>query len=453
MTDMMQEWYKRAKLGIFLHWGIYSVDGVPESWAFGSGSMSYNDYMKQLDGFTASRFDPDHWTELIGASGAKYAILTAKHHDGVCLFDTAYTDLTVIKKTPAKRDVLREYCDAMHRAGLKTGIYFTNTDWSDTEHMEVLLDRTAEEIESLHRDKTAYSSIWPAQTMSKRAPGNADTPIEKREKWNIFLKRFMGQIEELVSNYGKIDLFWTDAMLYRKGYSWETQKARDLIMKHQPEAIINGRLDGYGDFLTSEQRLPLTPISDDVWEYVHTFNESWGYKPNDRNFKTTKQIVTLFTKALTMGANMLLGIGPYEDGSVPVEAETMLRELGGWINKYSEAIYPTERGLAPNYFGGASAFSEDKRTLYLFLNERPNEKVMINGLRNDIKRITCLTNGRELTYSVTGGAPWANIPGCKWIDISDSDLDDICTVLKLELDGEADLWQIGDHGHFGAQDY
>ena len=137
----MQKWYEQAKLGIFLHWGIYAVDGVAESWSFGSGSMSYEDYMKQLDGFTASNYNPEKWAKLIKQSGARYAILTTKHHDGVCLFDTAYTDLTVLRKTPAGRDLLGPYCEAMRKEGLKVGIYFTGTDWSDDDHMMALKEK------------------------------------------------------------------------------------------------------------------------------------------------------------------------------------------------------------------------------------------------------------------------------------------------------------------------
>lgn len=450
---MMQEWYLKAKFGIFLHWGIYSVKGVSESWAFGSGSMSYDEYMSQLDGFTASKFNAEEWARIIKESGAKYAVLTAKHHDGVCLFDTKYTDLTTIKKTPSGRDLIKEYCKAMQDAGLRTGIYFTNTDWSDMEHMEVLLDKTKDEILSMHKQKTEYSKIWPAQTKAEKECDTANTVPQKLEKWNMFLERYNGQIRELLSNYGKIDLFWTDAMLYRKGYSWETKKTHKIITDLQPDIIINGRLDGYGDFLTSEQRLPLVPISKDIWEYVHTLNESWGYQPADKNFKSVKQVIRLFTEALSMGANMLLGIGPYENGLIPEEAVQRLLEIGKWIKKYEKAIYETGRGLAPYYFKGQSTMSADRKTIYLFLNDRPNEKIMINGIRNNINRIICLTNGRELKYSVTGGAPWANIPGCKWIDINDEDLDEICTVIKIELEGELDLWKVSEPGHYGAQDY
>ncbi len=341
----------------------------------------------------------------------------------------------------------------MRRAGLRVGIYYTNTDWSDLDHMEILVDKSRDELIKRRGEKAVYSSMWPKQIRAEKTAAETDVPKEKMIKWKKFLERYLGEMDELVTNYGKIDLFWTDAMLYRQGYSWETDKAHSLIMKHQPDVVINGRLDGYGDFLTAEQRLPLAPISSDVWEYVHTFNESWGYNPDDRNFKTVRQVVRLFVEAITMGANMLLGIGPHEDGSLPEEAEKMMIGLGEWIGKYEEAIYETDRGLAPNYFRGGSTLTADKKTLYLFIFEKPDDMIMVNGIRNDIKKITCLTNGRELTYSRTGGAPWANIPGCTWINISESDADNICTVLKLELDNELDLWKISDHGHFGAQDF
>ncbi|MEG1441628.1 MAG: alpha-L-fucosidase, partial [Oscillospiraceae bacterium] len=128
---MVQKWFKEAKLGIFIHWGIYSVNGITESWSFADGSISYDDYMKQLDGFTASKYDPKKWAKLFKATGANYAVLTTKHHDGVALFDTKHTDLTVSSKTPAGRDLVKSYCEAMQDEGIESGLYFTNTDWSD----------------------------------------------------------------------------------------------------------------------------------------------------------------------------------------------------------------------------------------------------------------------------------------------------------------------------------
>lgn len=133
----MQEWFKEAKLGIFIHYGIYAVDGVAESWSFYNGRMTYEAYMKQLDGFTASKFDADKWADLIERSGAKYAVLTTKHHDGVALWDTQYSDLNVVKKTPAKRDLVKEYAEAVTKRGIRLGMYYSLIDWSHPDYATV----------------------------------------------------------------------------------------------------------------------------------------------------------------------------------------------------------------------------------------------------------------------------------------------------------------------------
>ncbi len=447
----MKPWFEQAKLGIFLHWGIYAVEGVLESWAFGSGSISYEEYMKQLEGFTASNYHPEKWAELIKQSGARYAILTAKHHDGVCLFDTAYTDLTVTNKTKAGRDLIKPYCEALREEGIKVGIYFTNTDWADDDHMTALLDISKEELDELRKRKTAYSSMWPEQIPEQKVTEGINVPENRKQEWDAFMERYKGEIRELLTNYGKIDLFWTDAMLYRKGLSWDTKNVKDMIVELQPDILVNGRLDGYGDFLTSEQRLPLRPISETVWEYCHTFNESWGYQGSDKRYKDTKQVVKLFTECISMGGNMLIGAGPKENGDFPEEVEQVMREMGQWTRRYEEAIFPTERGLDFNYCRYPSTLSKDKKTLYLFLNDRPNPYIMLNGIRNSFKKITSMKSGRELTCSITGGAPWVNIPGCKWIALDDEDLDDICTVIKIELEEAIDLWDVNHPVHFGAQ--
>lgn len=443
----MKDWYRKAKFGIFVHWGIYAVGGTVESWEFGNGNVSYDEYMSMADGFTASRYNADDWVELFKKAGAKYVVLTTKHHDGMCLFDTQYTDLTVLNKTPAKRDLIKPYCDAMHKAGLKTGVYFTNTDWSDIDHMAVLLDKTKEEVLELRREKTKYSSMWQPQTRELKLKSSGG---ERQEEWSNFLDRYKGQIRELLTNYGEIDLFWTDAMLYREGYSWDTGNVKNMIVSINPDIMVNGRLDGYGDFLTSEQRLPLAPISNDVWEYCHTLNESWGYRSSDKHYKNIYQLVKLFTECISMGGNMLLGVGPRESGEIPQEVQTVLVQFGEWIKRYDVAIYETNRGLKPNYYKGQSVISEDEKTIYIFVHGK-EKNLMVNGLRNNPIKITCMKNGRELNWNRTGGAPWGNIPGCIWIDFNEEDFDDICTVVKIELSEKIDLWEITEPQDFGAQ--
>ena len=137
---MMQDWFPKAKLGIFIHYGIYAVGDVSESWSFHNGQISYEDYMKQCEGFTASKYDPKKWAELFKKAGARYVVMTTKHHDGVALFDTAYSDLSVVKKTPAGSDLVAPYTEAMREAGLKVGLYYSLIDWSDYRYRSVYPD-------------------------------------------------------------------------------------------------------------------------------------------------------------------------------------------------------------------------------------------------------------------------------------------------------------------------
>ena len=433
---MMQDWFQKAKLGIFIHWGIYAVNGIAESWSFGRGDISYEDYMKQLNGFTASKYDPKKWAALFREAGARYAVLTSKHHDGVALFDTKYTDLNTVKKTPAGRDLIAPYCKALKEAGLKTGIYFTNTDWSDIDHMQVILDKTAEEIEELRKKKTNFSAMWrDVIDASKQNP--VVTP-EKEAAWQRFIERYRGEMRELLENYGGVDLLWFDVMLTREGFSWETQQVRDMIHSISPETVINGRLLNAGDYFTPEQYIPLR-APEGPWELCVTFNDSWGYQPHDHHFKDIRQIVRMFVECISKGGNMLISVGPDAEGAIPPEVEAQMKALGRWTNQYAEAIYEPGKGIGTEYFAGGTTLSEDRRTLYLFVYDKPYRQIMLNGIRNNIRSVTSLKNGRELSWSVTGGASWVNMPGCIWIDTQEEDLDDVCSVFKVELEEPIDL--------------
>ena len=444
---MMQEWFKKAKLGIFIHWGIYAVDGITESWSFGTGQCSYDDYMKQLDGFTAAKYDPKKWAELFKKAGANYVVLTAKHHDGVALFDTQYTDLNVLKATPAGRDLIAPYCEALQEQGLKVGIYFTNTDWSDIDHMSVILDMTTKEVLKIRNEKYMYNERWREvgsyiQHDTDDIENKAHISKDEYEKyWESFMTRYTGEIEELLTKYGDIDLLWFDVMLERQGYSWDSENVKKMINDINPKTVVNSRMGKYGDYETPECYIPLKSI-EGPWELCTTFNESWGYQPNDKKYKTVKQLVRMLCECISKGGNMLISIGPDREGVIPVETEKLMLELGEWTHKYAEAIYPTNKGIGTEYFLGGSALTEDNKTLYLFVYDKPNEKIMLNGIRSKIKKITSLSSSAELSHVILGGAPWINMPGCIWIDIVDKDLDDICTVVKIEFEDELDIVDI-----------
>lgn len=436
---MMQEWFRKAKLGIFIHWGIYAVKGVTESWSFGFGEISYDEYMSQLKGFNASKYDPKAWAKLFKQAGANYAVLTAKHHDGVALFDTKHTDLNVLNSSPAGRDLVAPYCEALREEGIKVGLYFTNTDWSDVDNFSVVLDKTPEEVRELRKDRISYKNLWDKVRNKELVLKEEDiktTPI-KEVAWERFMERYRGEIVELLTNYGDIDLLYFDVMLARRGYSWDTKHVKEMITKINPGVVINSRLNGYGDYETPEQYIPIEPI-EAPWELSTTLTDAWGFR-FENNYKDIHQIVRMLCECISKGGNLLLSVGPDAEGEIPIETAGMLIQLGEWTNKYHEAIYPTGRGIGPEYFTGGTTLTEDKKTLYLFIYDRPYQKIMLNGIRTKIKKITSLASGTELTYRIIGGAPWLHIPGCIWIDIDGNDVDHICTVVKVEFNDVIDL--------------
>lgn len=428
---MMHPWFRHAKLGIFIHWGLYAVRGVPESWAMASGQMSCEEYYKMTDGFTAEAYDPREWARYFSAAGATYAVLTTKHHEGFALFDTAYTDLNAVKAAPCHRDLVAPYCDALREAGLKVGLYFTNTDWADDDHMRVELDMTQAELDAMRKVPTEFRNMWHTE------PAAADKKAELDACWQRFMTRYKGEITELLTRH-QPDVLWTDVMLTREGFSWECPEVKQMIERLSPCTICNGRLGDQGDYETPELYIPLRPLEKD-WELCTTFNDSWGYQPKDHNFKDVRQIVRMLCECISKGGNMLISVGPDAQGRLPEETKAQMLALGEWTHKYAEAIYPTLRGLDPAYFLGGSTLTEDRKTLYLFVYDCSTSRIMLNGIRNPIKRITAMGTQRTLQHRIIGGAPWINMPGNIWIELPPEDMDPVCTVIKLEFDEPIDL--------------
>ncbi|WNQ13066.1 alpha-L-fucosidase [Paenibacillus aurantius] len=418
----MQKWFEEAKLGIFIHYGIYAVNGIAESWSFYNGRISHEDYMKQLEGFTAKNFDADKWADLIAKSGARYAVLTTKHHDGVALWDTQYSDLNVVKKTPAKRDLLKEYAEAITKEGIRLGMYFSLIDWSHPDYPSVFEgDRVPDDLSTVNR----FS--------------NPKDGIQDESRWQKFLEFNNNQLQELLTNYGKVDLLWFDGDWERSAEQWNLPAFKQYLKSFNPELIINSRLQGHGDYRTPEQGLPITR-PEGPWEFCTTINSSWGYQPRDNHYKTLKQIIRMFCDCITLGGNMLLDIGPMEDGTIDPRQENILLGLGDWIRTHEEAVYETDEGIHTRYFLGGSTVSKDRKTLYLFVYDDPKESVCLKGLSNMINRITVLHSGKELKHAIHGGVPWFNIPGTTWIHMTPEDAHEHVSVLKLELDGELDMY-------------
>ena len=408
--DSKMQWFSDAKLGIFIHWGIYAVDGVDESWSFHNRKMSWTDYMRQLKGFTASRYDPAAWASLIRESGARYAVTTTKHHDGVALWDTREAHYDVKDNTPAGRDLLSPLFSALRKEGVRAGAYYSLIDWSHPDYPGFIKDSARYRI--------------------------ADDPA----RWQRFTRFNHAQIAE-VDRLLKPDLWWFDGDWEHKAGDWQAEKIRVDIMKSNPAAIINGRLAGHGDYATPEQNFPVKKPEARWWELCMTLNNNWGYQPSDTNWKTPYEVISIFADVVSNGGNLLLDIGPREDGTLTPQQVNVLRELGRWNRKHGEAVFGTLAGLPSGHFYGPSTISKDSSTLYLFLPSRVNGKVVLRGLSTPIERIQVMGHDRSLSHKVVGKISWSAVPGLVYIDVPADLHDEHVTVLRVRLKGPLRLYR------------
>lgn len=405
--EKKMQWFEDAKLGIFIHWGIYAVNGIDESWSFYNGYISYDDYMKQLNSFTAANYHPDQWVKLIKESGAKYAVLTTKHHDGVALWDTKCSDLKVVEKTPAKRDLVKPFVDELRKNDLKVGLYYSLLDWSNPD--------------------------YPNWTKTEKRYTNDSV------RWQKFIDFNFCELGEL-SNRFNPDLFWFDGDWEQSAEKWHAKEISDKLRSHNKNVILNSRIQGYGDYATPEQGLPVTRPDNRYWELCMTMNDSWGYQQNDTNYKTPNQIIRILVDCIHMGGNLLLDIGPKADGTIPDEQVNILKELGRWTSKHAEAIYGTRAGISPIHYYGPTALNKNGDILYLFVPHKPNGPLILKGIKNKINRIWMVGNGTKLHWDVKMKPYWSQVPGIAYIDVPENVLDEQVTVIAVLLDGKIDLY-------------
>ncbi len=408
--EQKMQWFSDAKLGIFIHWGIYSVNGVDESWSFHNKKISYQDYMAQLKGFTAASYDPVAWASLIRESGARYAVITTKHHDGVALWDTKLSKLDAVQSTPAKRDVLTPFYAALRREGIKCGAYFSLIDWSYPDYPGFL------------KDSSRYNAA------------------QDTLRWQRFRNFYEGQLKEVMTQFNP-DLWWFDGDWEHSAAEWEAPKIRTMLTTHNPNTIINGRLQGYGDYETPEQNFPVTRPHYNWWELCMTINSNWGYHPDDTSWKTPYEIITIFADAISNGGNLLLDIGPDAAGHIPAEEVNVLKELGAWNKKHAAAIFNTLGGIPQGHFYGPTTLSKDSTTLYLFLPGKVAGAVMVKGLVNNIKNIRVVGTDIELSHKIVGKISWSSVPGLVYIDVPENAQDKYMTVLALQLDKPVKLYR------------
>ncbi len=327
------DWYTEARFGMFIHWGVYAIPARGE-WVKSVEQLSNEEYQKYVDEFNPKDFDAVRWAKTAKKAGIKYAILTAKHHDGYCLFDSKYTDYKSTATAP-KRDFIKEYVEAFRAEGIKVGIYYSLLDWH-------------------HPDYPKYDDlIHPMR-------GN---PKFKDEKINLdnYIEYMHNQMVELASNYGKIDLFWFDYSYDKMNADvWKAEELIKKIRKLQPDVLIDSRLDGSGctfngilsknppiyagDFASPEQFVPKEGVVNEIgepvpWEVITTLNNTWGYNRTDKEFKSAQMIIHKLVDCVSKNGNLVINVGPDANGRFQKEVIDILEEIGDWLTVYGESIY------------------------------------------------------------------------------------------------------------------
>ncbi len=373
-------WFTHDRFGLFIHWGIYSVAARHE-WVKNRERITDEDYQKYFDHFDPDLFDPRLWAQEAKNAGMKYFVVTTKHHDGFCLWDSALTDYKA-PNTPAKRDLIRPIVDAFRAEGLRVGFYHSVIDWHHPEFP----------VDGLHpqRDDLAY----------REANKNRDIA-----KYREYLH---GQTRELLTQYGKVDIMWFDFSYSKADWGWSKGKgAKDwdaerlvrMVRELQPGIIIDDRLEIGGDIATPEQYQPRAWMTDSagrpvVWEACQTLNGSWGYHRDNLDWKPVDMLVRMLIDTVSKGGNLLLNVGPNARGEFEPKAIERLRGIGEWMRLHSRSIY----GCTASDFTPPPdcRYTQNGKRLYLHLFAWPFKHVHLDGLAGRVEFAQLLNDGSEI---------------------------------------------------------
>jgi len=420
MSRGMSDWFDGARFGMFVHWGHVSTRGLELSWPLVGGMKALPrcqdvpaaEYHASAATFSPKRGSPRPWMAYAKRAGMRYAVLTTKHHDGFALFDTKHGTFSSAHAA-YRGDVVREYVEAAREAGLRVGFYFSLCDWH-------------------HAD-------YPPFADEHRPYRFGMVPRPSDEQWSRYLDFLFGQIRELLTSYGRIDVLWFDGGWERSAEQWRSRELEAMIRSLQPDILINDRLPGVGDYDTPEQFVPaIAPAR--RWETCLTMNESWGYNPADPEEKSARELVHTLCEVAGRGGNLLLNVSPTGDGSLPASQVERLDAIAAWMAKYGDAIHDSAPGLEPWQFYGPSTRKGSR--LFLHLLARPYETVSVRGLH--VKRVRAvreLASGAVLEHrarcTVIDTMFNANPTGELTIEVPERLLDPLATVLEVELEPDA----------------
>jgi alpha-L-fucosidase len=375
---MSRDWFKGAGLGLFIHWGHYSQAGWDASWSLVGGvktlplvkNVPIADYYAATADWRPEPGWPARWAASAKAMGARYAVLGARHHDGVALWPSAAPGAFSIKDLGIERDIVREFVDACRAEGVIPGLYYSLSDWK-------------------HADYPAFTEDLKPYRFDR-------PPSPTKEQWGRYKLYLEAQLTELLTHYGDIACLWFDGGWERPAKVWGVDALEALIRRLQPNILINDRLPEKGDYATPEQFIPAAP-PDGLWEACLTMNRSWGFNAEDHDYKSPTALIHALCETAGRGGNLLLNIGPEGSGAIPAPQQERLEIIGSWMARNGAAIYDTAPGLEPWQFYGPSTRKAD--TLYCLLTLKPNGPVAVRGLQmNRIKAVTHLATGQALAF-------------------------------------------------------
>jgi len=388
--ERRMQWWRQAKFGMFIHWGLYSIIGHGE-WVMAIEDIPVEEYQQLAGQFNPRPHAAREWARLARGAGMKYMVMTTKHHDGFCLFNSDFTDYCAPKQA-ARRDLVAEYVEAVRGEGLRVGMYFSLMDW--------------------------HSEDW------SKCRDNADA----RRR---FVDRVHGELRQLMTNYGKIDELWYDGAFPLDAEGWRSREMNEMVFQLQPDIVINNRSWMAGDFSTPEQSIEASKRD---WESCMTLNDHWGYGSADNNWKSPRTLISNLAHCSMNGGNYLLNVGPRGDGSVPEQTVSILREVGGWVSRNSDSIHGVTSAKITQADG--VFFSRKDNTIYFYVQNWLANSFTIGGIHEKPKSARYLASGKEVKCELNGTR-------LVFSELPEKAPDDVITVIAVEFESPPEQDSMG----------